>query len=383
MKLLEKILLATDFSQASNDALQMAVFVAKAFRSRIIPIHVIPKIQDSPLAMEMVKETVTKRFEEINTTINKEGVDVAEPIVVSGTPFDQIMQHAGINDVNVIMVGSGEKERQGKFILGITAERLIRRSNKPVWVVKRGTHPGIKKILCPVDFSETSARALTNAIHLARNLQAELSVMTVIQDIWRVYPTVGKAAAKKQGVWVKRNESEFQRFLQKSDFHDVNWNKVIREGNPPQEILSIARQMQADLLIMGSVGRTGLARILVGSVAEKVIRETPCSVITVKAEHAIRLLLEEEIASCTSHFKEGSEMLEKGFPAEAIGQFQYCVDKDLMFAAAWDGLAAAHKRLGHEKESQKCTERAKYVRKRIEETRVEAEARKQFWDKMR
>jgi nucleotide-binding universal stress UspA family protein len=135
MKLLEKILLATDFSQASNDALQMAVFVAKAFRSRIIPIHVIPKIQDSPLAMEMVKETVTKRFEEINTTINKEGVDVAEPIVVSGTPFDQIMQHAGINDVNVIMVGSGEKEREGKFILGITAERLIRRSNKPVWVV--------------------------------------------------------------------------------------------------------------------------------------------------------------------------------------------------------------------------------------------------------
>ncbi|NIN00174.1 MAG: universal stress protein [candidate division Zixibacteria bacterium] len=383
MKLLEKILLATDFSQASNDALQMAVFVAKAFRSRIIPIHVIPEIQDSPLPMEMVKETVTKRFEEINTTINKEGVDVAEPIVVSGTPFDQIMQHAGINDVNVIMVGSGEKEREGKFSLGITAERLIRRSNKPVWVVKRGTHPGIKKILCPVDFSETSARALTNAIHLARNLQAELSVMTVIQDIWRVYPTVGKAAAKKQVVWVKRNESEFQRFLQKSDFHDVNWNKVIREGNPPQEILSIARQMQADLLVMGSVGRTGLARILVGSVAEKVIRETPCSVITVKAEHAIRLLLEEEIASCTSHFKEGSELLEKGFPAEAIGQFQYCVDKDLMFAAAWDGLAAAHKRLGHEKESQRCTERAKYIRQRLSEMRVEAEARKQFWDKMR
>jgi universal stress protein E len=383
MKLLERILLATDFGQASHDALQMAVSVAKTFHSRIIPIHVIPKIQNSPLAAEMVEKTVTERLEKIYSAISKEGVTVVEPVAVTGTPFDQIIQHAGISDVNVIMVGSGEEGKEEKSRLGITAERLIRKSNKPVWVVKRGTPPAIREMICPVDFSQTSARALTNAIHLARNFQAELSVMTVIQDIWRAHPTVGKVAAKEKGVYVKREESEFQRFLQKFDFHNVNWNQVIREGKPSEEILNLVRERQADLLVMGSVGRTGLARILIGSVAGKVVREMPCSVVTVKSEHAIRLRLEAEIDDITTHFKEGGELLAKGFPAEAIRQFEYCVDKDMMFAPAWEGLAAAHKRLGHDEESRKCTERAKYVRKRLWEMRVEAEARKQFWDKMR
>jgi len=55
----------------------------------------------------------------------------------------------------------------------------------------------------------------------------------------------------------------------------------------------------------------------------------------------------------------------------------------MMYALAWEGLAAAHKRLGHKEESKKCKERAKYIRQHLWEKRVEAEARKQFWDKMR
>lgn len=383
MKLLEKILLATDFSQAAGSALQMAGYVARAFNSQLMLVHVIPETQDISLAMDTVKNTVTKQLEEIKIEIDKEGIEVAQTTVLSGTPFDQIIQQANINDVNVIIIGSGEKEREEEFRLGITAERLIRRSNKPVWVVKKGSHPVIKRILCPVDFSETSGRALSNAIHLARNFQSELTVMTVIQDLWWAYPSVSNVAAQQQGLYMKQKEPEFKRFLGKFDFYNVNWNKVVREGKPHEEILTIAREMQSDLLVMGSVGKTGLERIFMGSVAEKVVREMPCSVVTVKSEHAIRLRLEGQIADIKTHFKEGTELLEKGFPEEAIRRFEYCINKNMMLPEAWEGLAAAHAHLGHQEAAEKYKQEAKYIRQRLWEMQVEAEARKQLWHKMR
>ena len=76
----------------------------------------------------------------------------------------------------------------------------------------------------------------------------------------------------------------------------VSWSKLIRYGEPCREILAVARETKSDLLVMGSVGRTGLSRILMGSVARKVAQEMPCSIVTVKSEHVIRLRLDAEIA---------------------------------------------------------------------------------------
>jgi len=147
MQLLEKILLATDFSQAADNALQMAVFVGKTFDSELIVIHVIPELHDSPVALNTVKSAATERLREIQNHIKNNGVQAGDPVVAVGTPFDQIIQCAVSRDVNIIIVGSGEKASGERFRLGITAERLIRRSNRPVWVVKRDVSPLIRKIL--------------------------------------------------------------------------------------------------------------------------------------------------------------------------------------------------------------------------------------------
>lgn len=376
MKLVEKILFATDFSQAADNALQMAISVAKTFSSEIIMIHVIREPQDSPLALDRLKNAATKRFKGIQSDIKKEGIQVDEPIVAVGTPFDQIIQFAASRDVNVIIIGSGEKERGDRFRLGITAERLVRRSNKPVWVVKRGSPPLIKKILCPVDFSEPSRRALTNAIHLSRNFQADLTVLTVVEPLSSIYRAAAGALAKaEEKTWLEQEQFQFDKFLRGFDFHNLTWTKALRQGKPHQEILAMARETKCDLLVMGSEGRTGLARIFLGSVAEKVIREIPCSVITVKSEHAVRLKLGAEIATIDTHFKEGKELLEKGFPVEALRQFEIVIDMDKMYAPAWEGLAAAHSRLGHEEESKKCKEVARHIRQTLWQHRVEAEIR--------
>ena len=154
---------------------------------------------------------------------------------------------------------------------------------------------------------------------------------------------------------------------------------MIREGKPAQQILDIAKEISINLLIMGTSGRTGLSRILMGNVTEKVVREMPCSVMTVKSEHAIRLQLETEIADIETHFKQGKNLLKKGFPEEAERQFEYCLNHDMLFAPAWEGLAAVHEQLGDKDEAQQCIDKAKKIRDSLWEQKVVAEIRSQSW----
>jgi universal stress protein E len=140
----------------------------------------------------------------------------------------------------------------------------------------------IKSILCPVDFSDASRRALANAVQLACTFLAELVVLTVIESLSYYYPYMQISDEEFQTNYEAKQQEEFERFLHAIDFSRVSWKRLIRVGRPHQQILMFARETRSDLLVMGSVGRTGLPRVLMGSVAQKVIREIPCSVITVK-----------------------------------------------------------------------------------------------------
>ncbi|MBN1545388.1 MAG: universal stress protein [Syntrophaceae bacterium] len=377
MKLLEKIVFATDFGKDAEDVLQMAGTVAKTFNSELVLMHVVPEIKDSPLTLDMVKEAAKSRLEKFQNKLIEQGVHAGQILIDFGSPFDKIIQLADQLNVNVIMVGSGAKTDIDRFQLGITAEKIVQKANKPVWVVKKGGAKPIERILCPVDFSEPSKRALTNAIHLTRNFQAELVVLTVIQTASSLYPNdlIYGLNSYPQETFRKRQQTEFDTFLRDFNFHNIKWDKVIVEGTPYQEILDIAQKTASDLLIMGSTGKTGLARILMGSVAEKVIREMPCSVLTVKSEHVIRLKLQTEIADIETHFKQGKDLLKKGFPEEALSQFQHCISKDMMFAPAWEGLAAAQEQLGRKDKAKESAEMAKQIRQTLWQQKVEAEIR--------
>jgi nucleotide-binding universal stress UspA family protein len=283
MKSLEKILYVTDFGQAAQNALGMAIYLAKTYHSEIILVHVIPEIKDSPVPPDTVRDTAAGHAEKIKGDLQRQGIQKVQSLVSLGSPFNQIIKLAEDHDVNVILMGSGDKTSKDKFPLGITAEKVIRKASRPVWIVKRGTSPAVKNILCPVDFSEPSSRALTNAIQLSRILGGHLTVLTVWEPLKQFYEHLGHWLTEES--WIP-DESRFDRFLEGFDFRNLSWSKVARTGKAHEEILAISREVGADLLVMGSVGRTGLSKILIGSVAQKVIREMPCSVVTFKAELA-------------------------------------------------------------------------------------------------
>lgn len=373
--MLKKILVATDFCSSSTDALKTAEVLASTFGSKIILIHVIPKVLGSPMNLRTLKTDRRNRMRKLRARLDGKGIRTGNSVVAVGSPFDQIIQTSELLDVNLIVAGSGSNAHSGRGWPGYVTERLVRKASKPVWVVKAGTPPKFKRILCAVDFSDPSARALTSAIHLARAYQAELTVLTVTQDLADLYVTSTKITRDAQSKFHQRMEKRFETFLKQFDFTDVRWTKAKQKGVPERKVLKFAKKSEADLLVMGSVGRTGLARIVLGTVAARILREMPCSLITVKAEDAVRLELEAEIADIEKQWACGQELLKKGLPGDAIHQFQNCLIKDKFHVPALQGMADAHARMGHREEAEKCSRAADCIREQRRQDRVEAAIR--------
>jgi nucleotide-binding universal stress UspA family protein len=143
----------------------------------------------------------------------------------------------------------------------------------------------IKSILCPVDFSESSDHALHYAVALAQAYQAGLHLLHVVQPPLMTVP--GDPLVPEFSSEVLEDiASAAQRRLDEiaettgTDVPEVTTQ--IATGSAFMEIVTIARDRNIDLIVLGTHGRTGLAHVMIGSVAEKVVRKAPCPVLTVK-----------------------------------------------------------------------------------------------------
>jgi nucleotide-binding universal stress UspA family protein len=140
----------------------------------------------------------------------------------------------------------------------------------------------IKVILHPTDFSPRSGQALQLACVLARDAGARLIVLHVLERPLIVYSGVALAPpAPPPSEEERRQRREQLRQVRPPD-PAVAVEYRLEEGDPATAIVQVAQEAGCDLIVMGTHGRTGLARLLMGSVAEKVVREAPCLVLTVK-----------------------------------------------------------------------------------------------------
>lgn len=373
MKLLKKILLATDFSPSAESACRMAVSVAREFCSEILLVHVLPEPVISPAYCEDLKPRILERLHEMQRDLEAQDIAVADVAVLYGAPYEQIIRHSDCHDVNVIFLGASRRDRAA-----VTSERVVRYANRPVWLVHPDTSSVIKKILCPVDLSVPSKRALQNGVHLARNLDAELTVLFVRQP-WEgrnpLYSSFYTMPLSAETESRKDEDEALKEFIRSVDFYGTTWTLETRQGKAHEEIIRFARDQMSDLIAIGTVGKSSISRMLVGSVSAKVLSELPCSVITVKAEHAIRVHFEAELADFESHFQAGVQLLEKSFPAEAKTEFEYCLRLNSTSAYAWDQIAVAHERLGNESEAENCRVNAKKLLQSLWEQQVQADIR--------
>jgi nucleotide-binding universal stress UspA family protein len=145
----------------------------------------------------------------------------------------------------------------------------------------------VKRIVCPTDLSDAAAPADRQAVALARPLGAELVLLHVASEspLWR--ETLGTAQVRAvfaaQRKWAADALAERAGALAGQG---VNARCVVKVGVPWEEIVGVAADEHADMIVMGTHGRTGLDRLLLGSVTERVVRRAPCPVLTVRPERA-------------------------------------------------------------------------------------------------
>jgi nucleotide-binding universal stress UspA family protein len=153
----------------------------------------------------------------------------------------------------------------------------------------------IHTILHPTDFSTQSAYALRLACSLARDYGARLVVLHVFEEPAVAY---GEGVMLPPAVdFVEESREQLRHLPIPAD--DVRAERRFERGDAVDQILRVAGDMQADLIVMGTHGRTGLARLLMGSVAERVVRNAPCPVLTLKTPltEEVEVLREEAMAA--------------------------------------------------------------------------------------
>jgi nucleotide-binding universal stress UspA family protein len=143
----------------------------------------------------------------------------------------------------------------------------------------------LHRILVPTDFSEHSKNALRYAAAFADKFGAEIYLLHVFQDLAIFQPdavTVGPPAMPPIDEMLAAARTALQRSLQDCPIKNVKCHLEVREGAPFEEIVDFAKETDIDLIVMGTHGRGWLAHVLMGSVAEKVVRKAPCPVLTVR-----------------------------------------------------------------------------------------------------
>ncbi len=145
-------------------------------------------------------------------------------------------------------------------------------------------NPSIQHILLPHDFSETADRALAYALTLAEKLGSRVTVLHVYEVPIYAFPE-GPALTMPMTADLERaSAAALDAVVARSRRPGVNLEKQLRQGVAWREIDEAAKELKVDLVVMATHGRKGLARALLGSVAEKVVRTAPCPVLTVHPE---------------------------------------------------------------------------------------------------
>lgn len=145
----------------------------------------------------------------------------------------------------------------------------------------------LERILVPTDLSEFSHHALRYGCEFANRFNAELHLLNVVQDVVALVPEPGMAFPAPGEYMAELRDASRAALDKLPESGALTSGRVVRDvrvGTPFVEIVRYARDLNCDLIVIGTHGRSGLAHVLLGSTAEKVVRKAPCPVLTVRPE---------------------------------------------------------------------------------------------------
>jgi nucleotide-binding universal stress UspA family protein len=364
MRKLKSILLATDFRPASRSAAEVAVRLASVSGAHVNMLHVLEPLPQSQSAfLRMNRDHAVKKLKALAEQLVQQNAVIDETLIDVGHTADVISREADATVADLIVIGAGERSQHDHFVLGPNAAAIMQHARKPVLAIRPGEAAAeFRKILCPVDMSPASTRGLLNAIQLSHAFDGQLIVLTVV-------PTPGwfalAADARSFGQSIEQHarqwRDDFEQFLLIAPLGSISWEKELRTGTPHEQIVAAARERHADLIVMGSTGRSGLARILMGSVTRRVIQHLPCSLLTVKPEELSDDEFNSNLDTMRMLYAEGCELLAAKSYDAALAKFEQVLARDPYHATAMQGRADAFEQLGYAEDAAHNRNRASAI----------------------
>lgn len=281
------ILVPIDFSDLSEKALEVADSFASLFNGTVTPFHSHVPISemDEPYALGMGSQTyqdfeqVEKElFERVNTIASeKVGKNRLKPAVISmGNPAQSIIDAS--EDYDYLVMSTHGRTGFSRFLLGSVSEKVIRLAHTPVIVVEdESVVDSFKKILVTTDFSDNAAAAYPYAVDIANAAGADLDLLHVL--------SFDQFDKDERDLSLRKIREERIRILAKEYFHTVkgtvNSNVIVSEDSAHEAIFKYVRENPYNLIVMSTVGRTGLKYLMMGSTTANVVRHVKTAVLSV------------------------------------------------------------------------------------------------------
>ena len=297
---IKNILLPRDFSDCSNRAVPHAFDLAQR-TDATLHIFYAEVLHGDPFAAfpssGSSKKDLRKRLKEATeehspSSIDADSMQVKHAVGRDVAAAPAILTYAAGQNIDAIVMGTHGRRGVRRMMLGSVAEEVVRQSLCPVLTVGRqrkerpSEKPRIERLLVPVDFSKHARKAVGQAKALAAFYRARLDLLHVVEEA--LYPTfydVGGTTSfyEAQPEIEKRAHQELEATYREAGGPEGEVHLTVRPGRAAPAIAHYAEEEETDMVIIPTHGRTGVDRLLIGSVTEKVMRLAPCPVFTVKS----------------------------------------------------------------------------------------------------
>jgi len=294
-----RILAPTDLSQFAEAACRLAARLANRFEAELVVFHAVQSIdvavQVGPATERAQAEVLSDVRERLSAwfhTVVPEELRrflTLEVQVAVGEPAPSIAWAAKESGADFIVMATHGRSGIGHLVMGSVTESVLRTAPAPVLAL-RPSQEGrplkeVKKILWATDLSTTSDEAWRYVLMLADVFAAEVSLLNVVSPL--EFAGIGDMRVPPPSGWVEgrvaASYKELARWQQEVELLGLRARRNVTVGAPAVSIVLEAQKAPADLIVMGTQGRTGLSHLLLGSVAEAVIRKAPCPVLAVQA----------------------------------------------------------------------------------------------------
>lgn len=289
----ETILVPTDGSDHSVRAAEHASQLAEAFDATVHVVHVVDvETLAGPFSAGGVDESYVEQLkadgqdalDAVETALPTDDVETAQ---IEGSPAAAILQYADEHAVGAIAMGTHGRTGIERYVLGSVTEEVIRSVGMPVLTARATAASrvadGYESVLVPTDGSEYAAEAYEPGIAMARTFGARLHAVNVV-DVTDIAPSPdAEPAGSVLDSFETAGETATGEIATAASEAGLEAVTAVREGTPARSLLEYVADQGIDLIVMGTAGRTGPSRYLLGSTTERIIRHADVPVVAVNA----------------------------------------------------------------------------------------------------